>query len=48
MNRESTTEIGWDFIPPEQHFQSPKELKDVISLYLSFGPKIRNYHPIHD
>lgn len=37
MNRESTTEIGWDFIPPEQHFQSPKELKDVISLYLSFG-----------
>ncbi len=37
MDRHSTTEIGWDFIPPEKHFQSPKELKHAISLYLSFG-----------
>ena len=36
MNRHSTAEIGWDFIPPEKHFQSPKELKNEISLYLTF------------
>ncbi|MEZ3591590.1 MAG: FRG domain-containing protein [Muribaculaceae bacterium] len=37
MDRHSTIEIGWDFIPPERHFQSPKELKEAINLYLSFG-----------
>lgn len=37
MNTTSDTEIGWDFIPPERHFQSPKELKDMFNLYLSFG-----------
>lgn len=37
MERKSTIEIGWDFIPPEKHFHSPKELKEAISLYLSFG-----------
>ncbi len=34
---DSTTEIGWDFIPPERHFQSPQELKEMLDLYLSFG-----------
>lgn len=33
----STTEIGWDFIPPERHFQSPQDLKEMLNLYLSFG-----------
>ncbi|MBD5252027.1 MAG: FRG domain-containing protein [Bacteroides sp.] len=37
MDRHSTTEIGWDFIPPEKHYVSPKELKDSLNLYLSFG-----------
>lgn len=37
MDRHSTTEIGWDFIPPEKHYESPKELKDSLNLYLKFG-----------
>lgn len=37
MDTNSTTKIGWDFIPPEKHFQSPKELKDSLNSYLTFG-----------
>lgn len=37
MDRHATTKIGWDFIPPEKHFQSPKELKDTLNSYLTFG-----------
>ena len=37
MNTQSMTEIGWDFIPPEKHYGSPKELKDSLNLYLTFG-----------
>lgn len=40
-----TTEISWDFIPPEKHFQSPKELKETINLYLSFGFKLWEMYP---
>lgn len=37
MDIHSTTEIEWDFIPPERHFQSPQDLKEMLNLYLSFG-----------
>lgn len=37
MKSESTPEVQWDFIPPERHFQSPKQLKEMLNLYLTFG-----------